>query len=841
MNDHTSTRGIYAALSATTAAILRTTSADDLFHRICEAAVQESGFKSCFIAVPVEPSVLRYVASGGNDPRMPSVDKMPVVQVGLGSEDRHGLVGEAYLTGEPAIANDYMTDPRLEPYRALGGALGVRSTAAIPILRNGRAIAVIALYHDVVDVFVGEVVALMVKMADNVALALDDFERERKQRITDLANHRLKQMYAALSATNEAIMRTSSPTELFQRVCDAAVNSSGFKGAGIVIPVGDDTLRYVAATGRDGMPALDSVPDICLSDPQSLIGEAFRFGQPSFTNDYLADDRISPSWKEIGKRFGVQSSCSVPILREGHPVGVIVFYLDMLGAIDEEMVSLMTRMAENIAFALDNFDRVEARAKADARIQYLATHDELTGLPNRLQFSQILNASIAASSQHNGKFAVLFIDLDRFKVINDTLGHDAGDRLLAETGTRITRCLRADDVVARLGGDEFVVILNEVRGREGVTQVAKNLLAAIGAPTILSGHECRTSGSIGIAIYPDHGIDGQTLTKRADIAMYEAKAEGKNDFRFYSKDIKSQSIEVLTLESDLRRALERREFEVHYQPKVNLATGQVSGVEALIRWRHPEHGMISPMQFVPLAEETGLIVPIGRWVLREACRQNMEWQTMGLPPVTMAVNLSPRQFSDQHLLKDIDEALADSGMPPSMLQIEVTESMMMRHVERSILLLQEIKDRGIRLAIDDFGTGYSSLGLLDRFPIDTLKIDRSFVGKLGIKDVAGKSRGAIPLAIISMGKALDLTVVAEGVETEEQKAFLTAHGCDEMQGYLFSKPLPSAAMAQLMRLHSEVEVTLQPVMEERRRIPDRRKSNRRAAVPKARAKVAALH
>jgi diguanylate cyclase (GGDEF)-like protein len=836
MSDGTSTRGIYAALSATNAAILRTTSADDLFSRICEAAVQESGFKACFIATPVEPNVLRYVANAGSDPRMPGIDKMPIIQVGLGSENRHGLVGEVYLTGLPAVANDYLADPRLEPYRAFGAALGVRSAAAIPILRNGLTIAVIALYHDVANVFDDEVVALMVKMADNVSLALDDFERERKRHMTDLANRRLKQMYAALSATNEAIMRTSSPAELFQRVCDSAVNGSGFKGAGLVVPTGEHSLRYVAATGRDGMPSLESLPDVSLLDDgtqtRGLIGEAFTSAKPCFTNDYLNDPRIG-AWRAIGEQFGVMSAASIPILRDGHPVGVIVFYLDMLGAIDEEMVSLMTRMAENIAFALDNFDRAEARAKADARIQYLATHDEMTGLPNRLQFSQILNASIKTSAQHDRKFAVLFIDLDRFKVINDTLGHDVGDRLLAETGRRITGCLRADDIVARLGGDEFVVVLNEVRGRDGVAHVAKNLLAAIGAPTLLSGHECRTTGSIGIAIYPDHGTDEQTLTKRADIAMYEAKADGKNDFRFYSKDIKSQSIESLMLESGLRRALEHREFRVHYQPKVDLSTGDVTGVEALIRWCHPELGMISPVQFIPLAEETGLIVSIGRWVLREACRQNMEWQSLGLPPVTMAVNLSPRQFSDEHLLKDIDEALSDSGMAPEMLQIEVTESMMMRHVERGILLLQQIKSRGIRLAIDDFGSGYSSLGLLDRFPIDTLKIDRSFVAKLDAQSVQGKSRGAIPLAIISMGKALDLTVVAEGVETEEQKAFLTAHGCDEMQGYLFSKPLTSANMVQLLRGEPD-PAPLQP-FKDRRRILDRRKN---AAIA---SKVAVLH
>jgi diguanylate cyclase (GGDEF)-like protein len=696
-----------------------------------------------------------------------------------------------------------------------------------------------ALYHDVVDVFDDQVVALMVKMADNISLALDDFERERKQRMTDLANRRLKAMYQSLSAVNEAIMRTSSPSELFQRICDSSVQS-GFLVTGVAMAVSESSLRYVAGAARDGdVPTADSIPDISVVDMEQrgFIGEAFVTGKPAFTNDYPAAQGVPPLWKAMGERFGIRSAAAVPILREGRPVGAIAFYLDMLGSIDEEMVSLMTRMAENVAFALDNFDRAEARAEADARIKYLATHDDMTGLPNRLQFSQILNESIKAAGRHQRKFAVLFIDLDRFKVINDTLGHDVGDRFLVETGKRITECLRADDLVARLGGDEFVVVLNEVRGRDYVAKVAKSLMAAIASPMVLSGHECRTTGSIGIAIYPEHGTDGGTLTKRADLAMYEAKIS-KNDFRFYSKDIKSQSIEGLMLESGLGHALERREFQVHYQPKVSLSTGQVSGVEALIRWYHPELGMVSPDRFVSLAEETGLIVPIGRWVLREACRQNMEWQSMGLPPVSMAVNLSPRQFSDEHLLKDIDEALSDTGMPPELLQVEVTESMMMRHVERCIVTLQGIKGRGIRVAIDDFGTGFSSLGLLDRGFADTLKIDRSFIDKIDAQTAPGKSRGAIPLAIISMGKALDLTVVAEGVETEEQKAFLTKYGCDEMQGYLFSRPLHSSAVVQLLRQQPD-PMPLQPYAgKERRRLLDRRRNRGVASAP---VKTSILH
>ena len=400
--------------------------------------------------------------------------------------------------------------------------------------------------------------------------------------------------------------------------------------------------------------------------------------------------------------------------------------------------------------------------------------------------------AIEAARRYQRRFAVLFIDLDRFKVINDSLGHDAGDMLLVEIATRLRGALRSSDVVARLGGDEFVVILEEAADRDDVERIAGNLLTVLSQPMQLSGHECHTTASIGIAMYPSDGGDVQALTKNADMAMYLAKEDGKNGFRFFTKEVKTQSIERLTLETALRRALERDQFALHYQPKVDMATGQITGVEALLRWTHPELGVLSPMQFIPLAEETGLIVPIGRWVLKQACAQNMAWQRRGLRPVSMAVNLSPRQFVDEHLLQDIDEALASSGMSPVLLQLEVTESMVMRNVSRAIKVLDAIQSRGIRLAIDDFGTGYSSMSLMKQFPIDTIKIDRSFV-----RDLPNDSEDqAITQAIISMGKALGMTVIAEGVETVEQQAFLRSHACDEMQGYLFSKPLPPAQLAE---------------------------------------------
>jgi EAL domain-containing protein (putative c-di-GMP-specific phosphodiesterase class I) len=355
--------------------------------------------------------------------------------------------------------------------------------------------------------------------------------------------------------------------------------------------------------------------------------------------------------------------------------------------------------------------------------------------------------------------------------------------------------VQESDVVARLGGDEFIILLNGVGDYHDVAAVAKNILAAMSPAFTLAGHACHTSASIGIAVYPSNGADVETLLRNADLAMYLAKEDGKNNFRFYSDEVKTQSIERLMLETDLRHALESNQFLLHYQPKVNLVAGQITGVEALLRWCHPRLGVLPPMDFIPLAEETGLIVPIGRWVLREACRQSEAWERQGLQNLTMAINLSPRQFSDENLLQDIDDALAKSGMRAENLQIEVTESMVMQNTPRAARILNSMRSRGIRLAIDDFGTGYSSMSLMKQFPIDTIKIDRSFVRHLP----DNSEDKAIAQAIIDLGKALGMTVVAEGVETPEQESFLRHQACDEMQGFLFSKPVTSEQISFLVQ------------------------------------------
>ncbi len=442
---------------------------------------------------------------------------------------------------------------------------------------------------------------------------------------------------------------------------------------------------------------------------------------------------------------------------------------------------------------------ITARKQDEEQIQYLANHDALTSLPNRAMFSQVLNLALQNARRYNRSFAVLFIDLDRFKNINDTLGHEAGDKMLQEMGRTLTQTVRTSDVVARLGGDEFVVLVQGVNEARQVEPVARKILAALTNPMFINGQECRVTASIGICMYPADAQDEQSLMQNADIAMYRAKEEGKNTYRFYSKDINAHSFERLALETSLRHGLDRNEFFLHYQAKLDLHTGLITGVEALLRWQHPELGLVSPGQFIPLAEETGLIVPIGKWVLNTACAQNMAWQKSGLPALHMAVNLSARQLADDNLVQDIAAALRDTAMPPGLLELELTESMLMQDAERAGRQLIAIKELGVRLAIDDFGVGYSSLAHLKRFPIDTLKVDRSF-----IRDLPQDSEDqAITKAIIAMGKSLNLTIVAEGVETLEQETFLREHDCDEMQGYYFSRPITGDQFADLLRRRTE--------------------------------------
>ena len=436
---------------------------------------------------------------------------------------------------------------------------------------------------------------------------------------------------------------------------------------------------------------------------------------------------------------------------------------------------------------------------AAERAEYLAYYDSLTTLPNRSMFSKLLNRALSLARREGKLLAVLFVDLDRFKNINDTLGHEAGDLLLQEVGKRLRGCLRESDTVARLGGDEFVVLLPGLHDVADVEVVAHKILAATGKPFVALGQEFRVTASVGVSTFPKDGDDEQSLMKNADIAMYQAKEDGKNHFQFYSAHMNTNSFERLALESSLRRALEHGEFQLHYQPKIDAHGGGIAGVEALLRWQHPELGIVAPTKFIPVAEETGLIVSIGKWVLKTACTQNMAWQKLGLPRLNMAVNLSRRQFSDDGLLRDVASILEETGMSAGLLELEITESTLMHDVDKAIHTLKEFRDMGVRLAIDNFGTGYSSLSNLTQFPIDTIKIDGSLIHDLSNQ---AESRG-IAKAIIAMGATLSLTVIAECVETKAQADFLREHACDEFQGFYFSKAVTAGQFAELLEAQAK--------------------------------------
>ena len=824
--------GMFEALSATNEAIMRVKTRAELFDLVCHAAVLGGMFTSATIAL-AEPGneFLRIAASKGLD-----YERMRTKRLTISAElpEGRGLTGTSFRTRQPCIINDFLADERTAHFHQQAREDGTQSGASFPLLQNGeRAIGVLLFISRDLDAFTDDLVELLARLAENVSFALDNFDRADEKARTEEQKQRLTRMFAALSATNEAIIRAKSRAQLFELVCEAAANGGRFTSTTVALarPPGDQ-LHIVASAG----PTAETTRGVRLSmdetrpEGRGLAGNAFRTRKACVSNDYLTDARVS-AFHAIVRVDGARSGAAFPLLVRGQAVGVMIYISAEKDAFTPEYAELLQRLADNVSYALENFDRADEKTKADERIEYLASHDGLTSLPNRETFNELLRYAIEAARRYERRFAVLFIDLDRFKVINDSLGHDAGDMLLVEIANRLRNALRSSDVVARLGGDEFVVILEQTDDSAAIENIARNLLDVLGEPLQLSGHECHTTASIGIAMYPSDGGDVQTLTKNADMAMYLAKEDGKNGFRFFSKEVKIQSIERLTLETALRRALERDQFELHYQPKVDMATGQITGVEALLRWTHPELGVLSPMQFIPLAEETGLIVPIGRWVLQEACAQNMAWQRRGLRPVSMAVNLSPRQFADEHLLRDIDEALASSGMSPVLLQLEVTESMVMRNVSRAIKVLDAIQSRGIRLAIDDFGTGYSSMSLMKQFPIDTIKIDRSFV-----RDLPNDTEDqAIAQAIISMGKALGMTVVAEGVETPEQQAFLRNHCCDEMQGYLFSKPLPPRQLASLLRSAPLlVSPPLQPATGDAAEKPAPRPKPKRATVRAAR-------
>ncbi|BAV34122.1 diguanylate cyclase [Sulfuricaulis limicola] len=463
-------------------------------------------------------------------------------------------------------------------------------------------------------------------------------------------------------------------------------------------------------------------------------------------------------------------------------------------ASDDHVAMLQQANAHLVIASIEANKLAEQVQIAKVQLDHLAHHDVLTDLPNRVLLQDRLNQAIELARRQGRQLAVMFMDLDQFKHINDSLGHAVGDQLLQSVAQRLVGCVRQSDTISRQGGDEFVLLLPCIERAEDAALSAHKMLTALTAPHRIDRHDLHISVSIGISIYPDDGQDAETLIRSADTAMYHAKENGRNNYMFFEQDMNARAVQRQSTEAGLRRALERREFVLHYQPKINLHSGAIVGVEALIRWQHPEQGLLPPAQFVPVAEDCGLILPIGRWVLREACCQARAWRQAGLPPIIVAINTSALEFRAKDFFQNIRAALEETHLEPRYLELELTESILMRVVGYTDEVLHALADLGVKLTLDDFGTGYSSLSYLSKFPIDTLKIDRSFVRQI----TSNPDDAAIVSAVISLGKSLKRRVIAEGVETPEQYAFLLARHCDEGQGYYFGRPVQAGEFAGLL-------------------------------------------
>jgi diguanylate cyclase (GGDEF)-like protein len=506
----------------------------------------------------------------------------------------------------------------------------------------------------------------------------------------------------------------------------------------------------------------------------------------------VADIMSDPLWadyRELAAAHNLRSCWSTPILsHHGAVLGTFAMYSSQVReptAAETRLVDLATHIA---GIAIE-------RKRAEDRIHFMANHDALTGLPNRALLKDRLTQAVLYAKRYDRWATVVFIDLDNFKIVNDSLGHNVGDELLKIVAERMVGCIRATDTVVRLGGDEFVILLfDQPKSADIISATLQKVRTSIAAPIRVDGHDIAVTCSIGLANYPNDGTDADALLANADAAMYRAKEIGRDNFQFYTPELNTKVHEKFLLQKELRNAILRSEFVIHYQPQVDLRTGRIFAVEALIRWQHPTLGMVAPMKFIPMAEETGLIVPIGDWVLLAACRQNKAWQDAGLPHMRICVNVSARQFKEKNWVGRVAGALRESGLAAEYLELELTESLIMQDVGQAVATMRELQILGVQLSVDDFGTGYSSLAALKNFPVARLKIDKSFISDI----LTNENDRAVASAVISLGQKLNLRVIAEGVETEDQVTFLRENNCDEMQGYHFSKPIPAPGIEKLI-------------------------------------------
>nr|WP_306660672.1 EAL domain-containing protein [Pseudomonas nunensis] len=638
----------------------------------------------------------------------------------------------------------------------------------------------------------------------NMARAVNQFLQDRLQlekRTVQLSiatkrlavqNGRLEQEAIIRAGQGHVLELIARSTELAE-VLDSLAHlvESQLEGMMVSILVLDEDGKHLLHGAAPSLPqAYNQLIDgIAIGPKVGSCGTAVYRREPVIVTDIELD----PLWEEyrsVAASYGFRACWSTPILsHERNVLGTFALYSNTVRSPRSSETRLINMATPLAGIAIE-------RQLTEKRIRYMGDHDALTGLPNRTLLEDRLKQAILYAQRYNRLVTVVFLDLDKFKLVNDSLGHSAGDELLKTVAQRMLECVRRTDTVVRLGGDEFVIILfDQPSDIDGVTPALHKIQEAILRPIQISGHTLHVTCSMGLATYPADGNDTDTLLSNADAAMYRAKELGRNSYQFYTSEMNNKVQGKLAMQDGLRNALNHNEFLLLYQPQVDLQSGQIIGVEALIRWQHPELGMVSPIKFIPQAEETGLIVPIGDWVIHAACRQNKAWQDAGCPPITMSVNISARQFIERNLIDRVRHALQETGLDPMYLELELTESLIMQDLQQAISKMKELQSMGISLSIDDFGTGYSSLAALKSFPIARLKIDQSFVRDLPDNE----NDKAIATAVISLGHKLNLKVIAEGVETEEQQTFLRENGCDEIQGHFFSRAVSAEDISLLLR------------------------------------------
>ena len=737
-------------LSASNRALLRATDEAAQLHEVCRLIVEIGGYPFAWVgyAEHAEGKPIRPVAHFGTGEDYLATSNLTWEDNELG----RGPGGIAVRTSQAVVARDIASDPMTAPWREAALAHGFNSGLALPLRVFGEVIGILAIYAVETDAFNDEEIGLLTEAADDLAFGIETLRTRQRQREAEQAFQRVSRQNALiLESAGEGIYGTDS-NGVITFVNPAAAAMLGYEKGELLGQQGHTTLHH---SRPDGSPYRH---EDCPLYASLATGITIRGEEETF-------------WRKEGAPLPVELT-SMPILEDGKRLGAVVTLTD-----------------------------IRERKRYLAQLERQSNFDDLTGLPNLNLLMDRLSQAVMRCKQAEKKLAVLALNLDRFKEINDSLGRDQGDRLLQEVANRLRGLSRESDTVARIGGDEFVMVAEDTEV-EAASVLAQAILRALSQPFSIGERDIFIGASIGVGILPEDGATRESLLKNAGAAMYRAKADGGNGLRFYAAEMNARSLERLDMENDLRRAVERDELVLYYQPQLSLRTGEIIGCEALIRWRHPQRGLVPPGDFIPLAEETGLIAPIGEWVLREACRRNKAWQDAGLPAVTVAVNLSAHQFIAQDVVALAASILRETGLDPNTLELELTESAVMADAETFIRATEKLKGLGVTLSIDDFGTGFSSLSYLKRLPIDKLKIDQSFVRDIETDD----SDAAIVRSIIGLGHRLGLSVIAEGVETVEQLDFLRICGCDEMQGYYFSHPLDADMFFSFVKSDPKLDI-----------------------------------